>query len=737
MKRFLTIFGNFTVILAAVSCVTGALISAFSFTVDALPLFQIWAIAALALSIHASFWRVKGILVLLAPLLALIVWRMPQIVEGAKYSIFFITTEYNKWLFVPILFSDAKATAYELTDFFAVFGIAVAFLLSVAICLRRSTFLTVLFTAPFVFLTFVLVFFPPEPIFLFCLIAVYLTLLFSNGFYPDDYAKRGTAVFPALALAAVLMSIALFLAPPDKYNREETISSIDNHIRQFASRIGIARVKSGVGWPVASDDTWGFNTSDVGISEAGTRNISDKSLLEITVTEAGVFYLRGYSMQHFEKGRWTVNSESTPFNEEALVKGLPAFVIYFYHQLQGGIEPEIVDMTIDRTGDVTRNVVYTPYYSLPGRMDVYPNRPYSFVFFYEEDSVLDLYSRIPDEYLTGLALELTQYSEWVRRRNSYLQIEDSTAEGLLSIALEAGIDPNADRAAIAGQVAEYLSSFGRYTLSPFVIPEGEDFALYFLETSRQGYCIHYATTATLMLRALGVPARFTSGFVAAVSRDDVGQPLIITDRNAHSWVEVYFDEVGWLPIEVTPPATGAGLFDGRPPAGGAGFSTGQGFNDYEDDPFMDWLMDPDYPDPHDTEWQASDINTNADAGVTLNMPKASWSIIPGVIIAAIFISLIMRRVITRRYRLRRFAQEDTNASVIFAWRYLSRLMKFRRWEQPPKELEELALKARFSQHRISEEERSAVTGYALQLADKVYQNRTWLGQFWIKCIRGL
>lgn len=94
-----------------------------------------------------------------------------------------------------------------------------------------------------------------------------------------------------------------------------------------------------------------------------------------------------------------------------------------------------------------------------------------------------------------------------------------------------------------------------YSMELEPVPENADFAEYFFFDQKKGYCIHYATTATLMFRMLGVPARYVTGYVAP-SGDFVesgnGYTADIPDSQAHAWVEVYRDGKGWIPLEVTP-----------------------------------------------------------------------------------------------------------------------------------------------------------------------------------------
>ena len=72
---------------------------------------------------------------------------------------------------------------------------------------------------------------------------------------------------------------------------------------------------------------------------------------------------------------------------------------------------------------------------------------------------------------------------------------------------------------------------------------------YFVNEGRRGYCQHFAGAMALMLRFLGIPTRIAAGFTSGRRRDGV---WTVTDRNAHTWVEVWFPGFGWLPFDPTP-----------------------------------------------------------------------------------------------------------------------------------------------------------------------------------------
>ena len=95
-----------------------------------------------------------------------------------------------------------------------------------------------------------------------------------------------------------------------------------------------------------------------------------------------------------------------------------------------------------------------------------------------------------------------------------------------------------------------------YTWDLDELESGEDPIKHFLENTRKGYCIHYASAGVMLLRSLGVPARYASGYVVKpasfVLQEDGSYVAEVIDRNGHAWAEVYYEGIGWVPIEVTP-----------------------------------------------------------------------------------------------------------------------------------------------------------------------------------------
>ena len=98
-----------------------------------------------------------------------------------------------------------------------------------------------------------------------------------------------------------------------------------------------------------------------------------------------------------------------------------------------------------------------------------------------------------------------------------------------------------------------------YTLEPNLdaVDPALDGVENFLFNTKEGYCVQFASAAALILRELNIPVRYVEGYVAddfkKIDRKDFVYGSIVIDRQEHAWIEVYFDGVGWIQYETTPP----------------------------------------------------------------------------------------------------------------------------------------------------------------------------------------
>ena len=140
------------------------------------------------------------------------------------------------------------------------------------------------------------------------------------------------------------------------------------------------------------------------------------------------------------------------------------------------------------------------------------------------------------------------YPEWVSGPNLYVGVRNPRLLNLaLQIVNEAGASHPYDRAkAIEGWLRENIA----YNESISAPPPGVDSVEWLLFDVREGYCTYYATSMIVMLRHLGIPARLAAGFSQGTYDSDL-QQYVVREREAHTWVEVYFPGYGWIEFEPT------------------------------------------------------------------------------------------------------------------------------------------------------------------------------------------
>lgn len=97
-----------------------------------------------------------------------------------------------------------------------------------------------------------------------------------------------------------------------------------------------------------------------------------------------------------------------------------------------------------------------------------------------------------------------------------------------------------------------LRSNALYTTDTVTIPRGEDPIAWFLTEGRQGNAMLFASAAVEAFRGYGIPARYVEGFRYTADSLTGNGEAVLTEQNNHAWVEVYFDGMGWIPVDVTP-----------------------------------------------------------------------------------------------------------------------------------------------------------------------------------------
>lgn len=111
----------------------------------------------------------------------------------------------------------------------------------------------------------------------------------------------------------------------------------------------------------------------------------------------------------------------------------------------------------------------------------------------------------------------------------------------------------------ASSIADYLRENYTYSLNAPV--DSNDPVMSFLKETKSGHCALYASAMTMMMREIGCPARYCTGFVA---RPNGGAPSILRSKNLHAWCEVYLDGIGWVTFDPTSSVSVDAVVNGRP-----------------------------------------------------------------------------------------------------------------------------------------------------------------------------
>ena len=138
------------------------------------------------------------------------------------------------------------------------------------------------------------------------------------------------------------------------------------------------------------------------------------------------------------------------------------------------------------------------------------------------------------------------YPEWVSRQ--FLSLPKTVPARVYRLArdLTASASTPYDRALA---IESYLRTFP-YSLEVTAPPLGHDVADYFLFDLKKGYCDYYATAMVVLARAAGLPARLVIGYASGTYDFEHAQ-YVVTENYAHSWVEIYFANIGWVEFEPT------------------------------------------------------------------------------------------------------------------------------------------------------------------------------------------
>ncbi len=529
--------------------------------------------------------------------------------------------------------------------------------------------------------------------------------------------NRGKLTLAVLPCVAVVLGLITLMFPKEGYTRPDWARGMEAELYSSTSRL--AEFLTRFDGPFTGRTTYVGSAEEADLTDAGPLNYIGRTVLRVRTDHAGRLYLRGASLVDYENGVWRAMTDEVFQDAVQMGAEVPPRPLFFPAMSVNAPGPEHT-ITVDNVGAVG-NCVYAPYFltvqeleengmtmvndSLLGRRQGRWSHTISFV---------ELPEPHPSAWSEGGSIILTgqdgrrdsanfgRYPNFVY--DHYLDVPEevraafaeqfslTSGHSIDYINMQIGYITTQDPVEAANDIAFILNDLCEYDQSAPAPPEGVDPVVYFLTESRRGYCMHFASAATLMLRSLGIPARYVSGFTVESVPD---REITVPDRAAHAWVEVWVPGFGWYPVEVTPAAAFAWYEHG------SGLPSG---------PPSDPVEESDEPEPAPTPTQgpAPSEQPSANAGDgdgpedkrDFTVLFAVLKVLAVIVCAAALIWL--GQYLPKKFRAKRLNNPDRNRAALDGYGYLKRM---ERWGgRVDEQAVELAQKARFSQHTLTREE---------------------------------
>ena len=524
-----------------------------------------------------------------------------------------------------------------------------------AVCRKKSSFYPVL-SVLYVAACFVVNDTVPGVPWIFLLLTTAILLLMTGPVRRQNPKAGNRLCMVLMPFVLILLFVVFGLIPQKTYDLQENAKLMTEKL------LGTDPMQYLMGEMDGNNDY----DQHVDLTTVGYRTAPEAKVMEVTAPYSGVLYLRSSAMDTYDGESWTYSGDpDLPWPSAGLAN--------------------IGEVTVKTR--FALQMLYVPYYStyssLSGMASGVPNeknlREYSFTC-----------RRLPDNVTPSmLAAASSNFTDWDINAGSYIHLTDEVKIWATALALKI-TDGATTTTEKAERIASYVRNSATYSLETARMPsKEEDFARWFLEQSETGYCVHFATATAVLLQALDIPARYVTGYMTTVEALQVTE---VKSKEAHAWVEYFLPGFGWVLLESTPAAA-------RPEA----------------IPPAETL--PSAPQESEaatmpTESQATQIQPTTPKPTVRPTKPADWEENPEipttallcVVVAAVVMGLLfLQRFLRLSSRKKKLAAAPMNEKALLCWQLCEDLAALLQ-AQPPKELLELAEKAKFSHHTLTQEE---------------------------------
>lgn len=557
---------------------------------------------------------------------------------------------------------------------------------------------------------FILVNTLPSLVCLFIAIASLIALYISKNTRKFRPSQGGVITAISFGTMLVVMAILLAFNPIEKYERfdwqENLLQSIENSFniddgRKTSTEKNLNEIK-------------GSLEEKENLNDISPLTQTHAPVMTVTSAVGGNIYLKGTAYADYRDNIWNTISDNdaarypqdfVPFTATIGNNALTATRVHMLNESKITYVPYFLESLPDNLNSVADVCV---------KNDTDKNEfNYSHYPFYAENT-----------YRYNNSAEAEDYKAFVY--DTYLEIPRTTQIEFRRIAEQEGfLDSELTVSKKIEMVKNYISNSKTYSLKTPKMPSGKDFATWFLNESDTGYCVHFATAGTLMLRALGIPARYVTGYYATAYAN---QTVTVTTDNAHAWVEYYSDTAGWIPLECTPSSFQPARYVGSQRASGGSTDTTQPTT-------VEPTTAPTAPTngtvSHNTNTKSkNDIKSSFEFnGFTIAMMSLG-------IVALALIAIFSRRIIIIKKRKQRFETGRNNKRAICIYKELKNLTKISHILITD-EVKSVYEKARFSNHTISDDELKIIENAYYNSIEEIYNNLPRIKKPYYKFIKAI
>lgn len=523
-----------------------------------------WGLAAIfaAVFYQSNSWKVcivpAGLLIMLG------IWKYSLIADGMtgivndilKLAKDTYSIEYDN---ISIGGFDGSTFNNSRTMALIFMAVIIVFFVTVVVTYVENMIGAVLIVVPFILLFAVFNILPDT-------LSVVMCTAFVFGVSANRHRGNYIQTAVTLVISCVAALLCISFVPTDDFKRADVFDRANIKVQQGLDYI----YNNGT----LSDGTAHAGMDNGKLGRIDSIRYNDKKILTLTTADIGKNqYFPEFIGMDYNDNSWENNQIDEPVH-------ITDEIVYFLEKY-----PDMRDYIDGGSGEfydiVDRYRYSLSYENLDKTRDgnAYSINVDNFGVFYK------LFSEESNDEKYYNPFNIIKYDELYYRKqvyDRYLDVPDSIKSIVRDMLGDITCTTVQEKESYINNVKNYLRDNYTYSSSPGRVPDGKDFITYFLTESKNGYCTYFASSAVMMLRSAGIPARYVEGYALTADQITDGiagngliqrytgekrqhafdyqtRTLAVTDRAAHAWAEAYMDGYGWVTVETTPGSASFGV----------------------------------------------------------------------------------------------------------------------------------------------------------------------------------